>query len=185
MEGLGKLAQLIRTNNNVGQEISKVVGRPALMSHVGEYIAAEAFDIKLEQSAAHVAFDGRFKGGPLATMSVNIKWFAKRENTLDMIPGSLPDYYLVLAGPKGPSVSSRNTERPWLITSVFLFRAAELESALKRRGVKIGTATSVADALWQEAEIYPRQLNLALPLSPEQRSLLKLFGQQNDPSPVN
>jgi len=65
--------------------------------------------------------------------------------------------------------------RPWVICSVHLFDAHDLVGILRRRGIKIGIATSVRQQLWEETEIYPLQRNRALVLSPEQRRLLALF----------
>lgn len=42
-------------------------------------------------------------------------------------------------------------------------------------GVKIGVATSVRRHLWDDAEIYPSPNNGALPLTPEQISMIELF----------
>lgn len=126
MNDLPRLAELVRTRNAVDAEIAAVVGRPALIGHVGEYIAANIFGIELEGSAARKAIDGRFASGPLSGATVNIKWYAKQEGLLDLTPDSLPDYYLVLAGPRQPAASSRGTHRPWLIQSVFLFDANDL-----------------------------------------------------------
>jgi len=46
---------------------------------------------------------------------------------------------------------------------------------LKRRGVKIGIATSVAKPYWTEAETYPNVTNDKLELTKEQVRLLDLF----------
>lgn len=176
MKDLGRLAQLIRNKNAVDSQIATLIGRPALIGHVGEYIAAEIFGIELEGSAARKAIDGRFASDPLSGATVNIKWYAKQEGLLDLTPESLPDYYLVLAGPRQPAASSRGTHRPWLIRTVFLFEANDLIQELGMRGVKVGIATSVAKEFWAEAEIYPTQANRQLVLSDEQRALLALFG---------
>jgi len=79
------------------------------------------------------------------------------EGILDITPETLPDFYLVLTGPKGAPTSSRGTMRPWLISYVFLFDAAKLLADL--RGVKVGIATSVRQHIWDMAEIYPTQRN--------------------------
>jgi len=96
------------------------------------------------------------------------------EMGLDITPDDLPDYYLVLAGPKSPAISSRGQTRPWLISFVFLFQSGELISKLS--GVKIGIATSVKSKYWDEAEIYPIQYNTQLIITPEKRELLAFFG---------
>ncbi len=143
---------------------------------MGEYIAANVFGIKLEESAAQRAIDGQFMDGPLAGRTVNIKWYGKMEGLLDITPNLLPDYYLVMAGPKSGAVSSRGTTRPWLISAVYLFDARRLVEMLNTRGVKIGVATSVAASMWEEAQIYPIQRNNKLILSPDQKKQIELFG---------
>jgi hypothetical protein len=143
---------------------------------VGEYIATNVFGIKLEESAAQRAIDGRFVEGPLAGKTVNIKWYGKMEGLLDITPNHLPDYYLVMAGPKSGAVSSRGTTRPWLISAVYLFDARHLVGTLNTRGVKIGVATSVTASMWEEAQIYPIQRNNKLILSPDQKKQIELFG---------
>jgi hypothetical protein len=173
---LEQLAQLIRDKNMVEDAIADIIGRPALMGHVGEYIAASIFGIELEQSAARESIDGHFVRGPLAEKTVNIKWYGKMEGLLDITLDHLPDFYLVMTGPKSGAISSRGTKRPWLISSVFLFDAHELVRVLKLRGVKIGVATSVRARMWEEAQIHPVQRNNKLLLSSDQKKQLALFG---------
>lgn len=177
MDELSRLAELIKTRNAVASDIAAIIGRPAQIGHLGEYIAARIFGIELEESAAHKGSDGRFADGPLAGKTVNIKWYAKLEGLLDINPNAIPDYYLVLTGPRSAAASSRSGVRPWVIEAAFLFDADELVEALHRRGVKVGIATSVARQYWEEAEVYPSQHNLRLSLSPENRNLLALFGE--------
>ena len=176
MKKLERLAELIHAKNRIDDEIAEIIGRPSLIVHVGEYIASEIFKIELEQSAVEKGIDGRFTQGPLKGQTVNIKFYGKRENLLDINIDHLPDYYLVLTGPKSSAVSSRSATRPWLISSVYLFNSQKLMSELKNRGVKIGIATSIISKLWDEAEIYPNQRNSTMPLSEEQVRQLRLFG---------
>jgi hypothetical protein len=176
MNDLIRLAKLIKSRNAIANDITTIIGRPALIGHVGEYIASAIFEIVLEKSASHKGSDGHFMGGALAGCTVNIKCYPKQEGILDVNPVNFPDYYLVLAGPKSGAVSSRGIVRPWVIKSVFLFDASKLIDILRKRGVKIGIATSVIGQLWDNAEIYPTQRNNKLTLSNEQRSLLDLFG---------
>jgi len=175
MENLNRLAQAIKQKNLADTEIAHIVGRPAERSHAGEYIAAHIFNINLEQSASQKGIDGRFVSGSLATKSVNIKWYGKMDRLLDTSPDSLPDFYLVMTGPKAAAVSSRGAVRPWIISYVYIFDAVRLNGGLKRQGVKIGIATSVRSYLWEMAEIYPVQRNKQLLLSDEQKNLLALF----------
>ena len=172
---LSRLGELIKSRNAVEREIAEVIGRPGLIGHVGEYVAAEIFGIELLDSASHRAIDGYFTGGPLAGRSVNIKWYTKLESLLDITPEHLPDYYLVLAGPRTAAVSSRGSVRPWVITSVFLFDTCKLMPQLRERGIKIGIATSVARRYWDDAEIYPAQSSDSLVLAAEQRAALEMF----------
>ena len=172
---LRRLAELIDSRNAVEREIAEVIGRPGLIGHVGEYIASELFGIELLESASHRAIDGHFTDGALAGRSVNVKWYGKAEGILDITPEHLPDYYLVLAGPRTAAASSRGATRPWVIESVFLFDSRSLIPQLRARGIKIGVATSVARRYWDDAEVYPSQTNDSLVLTAEQRSVLEMF----------
>lgn len=176
INGLARLADLLRTKNSIDAEISQIVGRPALIGHVGEYIASVIFNIGLYDSATHKGSDGVFRSGPLIGRSVNIKWYAKHEGLIDLNEAAMPDFYLVLSGPKSSSASSRGGTRPWSIESVFLFESAGLTGMLHRQGTKIGVATSVRAEVWESAQIYPPPRNPMLALTDEQRLRLKLFG---------
>jgi len=116
---LVQLADLLSEMNSIGEKISEITQRPATIGHTGEYIAAEIFDIELEESANAKGIDGHFRSGTLAGRTVNVKWYSKLEYMLDINPGALPDYFLVMTGPKGQAVSSRGGIRPWLINYVF------------------------------------------------------------------
>ena len=172
MDNLKQFSELIKMRNEITNKISKLIGRPALIGHIGEYIASEIFNIKLEESATRKGIDGYFTTGPLTKKSVNVKFYGKHGGGLDIKPNGIPDYYLVLAGPKKPPTSSRGENRPWVIEFVFLFNSKKLISKLE---TKIGTATSVRKYLWEEAEIYPNQRNNGLILNESQKELLKLF----------
>lgn len=82
MDDLARLAELIKTRNRVTTNIAAVVGRPALIGHVGEYIASRVFRIALEESASRKAIDGHFTDNPLTGCSVNIKWYASKKGFL-------------------------------------------------------------------------------------------------------
>ena len=176
MSNLNNLSELIKTRNEVDFQISAIVQRPAIIGHVGEYIAAEVFGISLEESATNKSSDGFFKNGPLVDCTVNIKWYTKQTGILDITPDSLPDFYLVLTGEHGTATTSRGKHLPWIIKKVFLFNSQHLVSQLQSRNVKIGVATSVISSLWEEAEIFPNSQNRQLILSGEQRNKLGLFG---------
>ena len=167
------LSALIKERNSIEEKIAKIIGRPAERGHIGEFVAAEIFDIELHESATHKGSDGIFRRGSLAGRTVNIKSYGKRESILDMKRESPPDFYLVLTGPKTAAASSRGATRPWVISSVFLFDHHELVSRLK---VKIGTATSVKRHFWDEAEIYPSPRNEDFIPTLEQHLMLEMFG---------
>ena len=175
MTHIKQLANLVNKRNLIATEISALVERPALIGHVGEFIAAQIFDIELAESAVNKASDGLFRSGPLAGRSMNIKWYGKGEGLLDITPDCLPDYYLVMSGPRVNASSSRYGTRPWLIESVYLFESSSLLKALIDRGVKIGTATSVRKEHWAAAEIFPQENPDLMRLSSEQRGMLALF----------
>jgi hypothetical protein len=174
---LEHLAKLIQTRDIIDSEMAAMIGRPAQIGHLGEFIASRIFDIGLDESASRKSIDGYFMSGSLAGRSVNIKWYGKLESMLDITPGSLPDYYLVLTGPRSVALTSRGGVRPLVIEHVFLFEATELVRVLAGSGIKLGIATSVRRHLWDMAEIYPRQRCPDLVLTEEQRTLLALFSE--------
>ena len=175
MSNLDKLADLLSEMNSIGEKISEITQRPATRGHTGEFIASRIFDIELEESATAKGFDGVFRSSNLAGRTVNIKWYGKLEYMLDITQESLPDYYLVMTGPKGQAVSSRGGIRPWLINHVYLFNAAELVIELNDRGVKIGVATSVRQHEWQAAEIYPNKRSMVYHMTDEQMARVLAF----------
>lgn len=176
VESLEKLARAVKQKNITDAAIARIIGRPAERSHTGEYLASRIFDIRLELSASHKGIDGHFTSGNLVGRTVNIKWYGKREGLLDINSKALPDFYLVMTGPKAAASSSMGTTRPWTISHIFLFDAHRLLTKLESRGVEIGNATSVVEELWREAEVYPTQRNSQLAISEEQKRLLALFG---------
>ncbi len=173
-----QLAELIRERNEVARRITKLIGRPAQIGHVGEWIASKVFDIELEASAVSKGIDGRFRSGPLEGKAVNVKFYAKREGVLDIREDALPEYFLVLAGPRPRAMTSRGEDRLWFIDWVFLFQAANLQVHHRERAVKIGVATGVIHQQWDLAEIYPTATNAALTLDANQRRLLELFSSR-------
>ena len=175
MNDLILLADLVKKRNALETEITGLIDRPAAIGHIGEYIAARIFDIDLNKSASAKASDGHFRSGPLEGRSVNIKWYAMREGLLDVTSDRSLHYYLVLAGPQSSSMTSRGRARPWTIDSVYLFNVRCLDDQLLLRKVKRGVACSVAQELWEQAELYPDQRNPELVLSSEQRQQLALF----------
>ena len=174
-EDLRELAQLLTEWNSVGGKIAACIDRPAQPGHIAEFIAARVFSIQLHTSASHAGSDGVFKEGRLSGRTVNIKWSSKQDNMMDLSSMHPPDYYLALKGPKEPPQSSRGRSRAWVISSVYLFDAPELHSALRSRGAAIGIASNILAAQWAAAEIYPRSRSRLLELTPEQRAALSLF----------
>lgn len=175
MHELQYLADLLYVRNATEQAITRIIGRPALPGHLGEFIAQHIFGIDLEENATHPGYDGRFQAGPLQGKTVNVKMYGKREGALDIKPSTLPDYYLVFTGPKASAASSKEQTRPWVISEVFLFDAPALVERLRTRGVRIGTATSVTIKEWEAARIYPASEHSPLALTEEQLRQVGLF----------
>lgn len=178
MEELIQLAGFIEQRNEIAGKITALIGRPAQIGHIGEYIASKIFDIQLQESAAAKAVDGYFSSGQLAKYSVNVKWYGKQECILAISPGLQPDYYLVMTGPHANAGISRGEVRPWVIDFVYLFKADQLVKMLQERGTKVSVATSVPKRYWHDAEIYPSQNNPDLILSAAQKELIALFGSK-------
>ncbi len=107
---------------------------------------------------------------------MDIKKYSKDQGLLDVPLSALPDFFLVLTGARTTAASSRGTTAPWTIESVYLIEAAPLVAELSARGVKIGVATSIRRHVWDNAEIYPSPNNGTLRLTPEQISMIELFG---------
>lgn len=176
---LTELAEFVRRKNVADQPIARLIGRPALPGHFGEFVAARIFDIELNKGAAKPGFDGRFRSGELTGKSVNIKFYTKHDRLLDMTEEGKagPDYYLVMTGPDEKPGPSRGKPRPWVIVSVFLFEAAPLVDELKTRSPKkkIGVATYVPVDLWARAMIYSNCVSPLLPVTEARRDQLSLF----------
>ncbi len=174
-DSLGQVAALLRERNAVDARLARLIQRPMTSGHLGEWIAANVFDIELEASAVAAGIDGRFRSGPMQGKTVNVKWYLKREGMLDTTESPVLDYYLVLSGPPSAAVSSRGSTRPWCIEAVYLFDARQLRSEQVMRGVKRGVDSSVIKRQWTAAEIYPSVANPQLTLTPQQAEKLKLF----------
>lgn len=176
MGNLSRLAELLRARNTVESNIANLLGGAVNLNTVGEYIAANVFEIRLLPSAQHHEFAGIFAGGPLAGGTVDVQWYPRREGSMYVHSNPTPDYYLVLAGPKQESSTARAHVSPWIITSVHLFVGSRLLTALRERKVQLGAHTSVITQLWEQAEIFPRPHSPLLTLTDEQRQFLQLFG---------
>jgi hypothetical protein len=171
-----QIARLLIERNAIDDAIAGIIHRPMTSGHLGEWIAAQVFDIQLEPNATAAAIDGRFRSGPLHGQTVNVKWYLKQEGLLDISDSAALDYYLVLTGPRSAALASRGAIRPWRIDHVYLFHAPSLLAEQRTRGVRAGTAASVRKSRWDAAEIYPVASNPQLPLSERQTALLGLFG---------
>jgi len=178
MEELQALAALIAERNKVEESISRLIGRPATAGHIGEFIASKVFDIRLELSAAHKAWDGRFTSGSLAGRTVDIKFYGKQEGLLAISQDEQPDYFLILAGPLAAAASSKGSTRPMTVEHVYLFDGKALAADILRRGTKFGAAASIPKCMWEQAEIFPNAANPELPITGQQRTLLALFSVQ-------
>jgi hypothetical protein len=170
-----RIAELLARRNEIDAEIASIMKRPMATGHLGEWIAARVFNIRLEDSATAPGIDGRFLSARLADRTVTVKWYLKDEGLLDVSTAVTPDFYLVLAGPKAPAVSSKGSHRPWVIERVYLLDGASLMAQLGATGCRIGVATSVRQAIWKASEIYPLPTNPDLPLEPYQRAMLGRF----------
>jgi hypothetical protein len=95
---LARIAALLHERNSIDAELAGLIQRPMTSGHLGEWIAAQIFNIELEASAAAAGIDGRFRSGPLQNRTVNIKWYLKREGLLDTTESAELDFYLVLTG---------------------------------------------------------------------------------------
>ncbi len=173
MSDLPRLAELLRARNTVESNIAHLLGNPVNLNTLGEHIAAAIFGITLIPASRE--FAGIFSAQPLRGKTVDVQWYPRREGSLAIHVDPAPEYYLVLAGPRQEAGAARALVSPWVISSVHLFHGAELLSVLRERGVQIGSRTSIINQLWERAEIFPQQHNPDLPLSEEQRALLRLF----------
>lgn len=175
MEDLKALATLVHELNRVTNGISTIVGRPAQMSHVGDFVASRIFGIGLEHSSSATGIDGRFRHGKLAGKTVNIEWCSKNDGLLDMEKEALPDFYLVMTGTRAEAESTEGTVGPWVIDYVYLIGTEPLVRELKKRGRDPGEATSVRREDWDRCEVYPRSACPYLTLTDVQRAMLRLF----------
>jgi len=175
-EDLKCLANILAERNHLDVKVSTIIGRPATQGHIGEFIASRIFGIELSQSATNKGFDGKFILGALAGRTVDVKLYGKQEGVLAVNEKTTPDFFLVMTGPKSRAISSKGQTRPCVIEQVYLFDGPSLVIELKCRNVKLSVSTSIASALWNAAEIYPRQANAMINLSKEQCTLLALFG---------
>ena len=172
------MASLLAKRNAIDEKIAALIDHPAIRGHVGEWIAQEIFGVTLEESAVQKGFDGRFADGPLAGQTVNVKWYGKREGLLDINPDGVPDYYLVMTGPKAGAMTSRGQTRPLMITEVFLFDAPALVEQFRVQKRRLGVAAYVRQHEWEAARVYPKAApRVGLTLTDAQREALKLLAE--------
>lgn len=173
------LANAVREKNVVDADVARLLDRPALPGHFGEFVASRVFDIKLHASAAHPGSDGMLRSGPLKGKRVNIKYTTKRDGLLNMSKDGKtePHCYLVMTGPKEDAGPSQGKVRPWVIESVFVFDGRKLVGELKTLNPekRIGVATYVPVDLWARAMIYPQARSRLLAVTDAQREQLRRF----------
>ncbi|HXM59929.1 MAG TPA: hypothetical protein VN950_03665 [Terriglobales bacterium] len=162
---VGRLAALLQKRNEIDAQIAGLIGRPSLLGHIGEWIAAAIFGINLNDSAIHQGFDGHFTGPPFEGRTVNAKLYGIRQNLLDMkeVGQPQPDFYLAMTGPRDLVTSSRGCHRPCVVREVFLFETEPLLQRLIGQ-VKIGTSTSLREKEWEAARIFP-EFNKSTPMT--------------------
>ncbi|MFG2052845.1 hypothetical protein ACGFI9_02340 [Micromonospora sp. NPDC048930] len=173
-EALHQLAALLRARDDLDARIAALTGRSARPGDIGEFIAAQVFDIELAGTAVQAGYDGIFRSGPLAGRTVNVKIYGDAFAGLDISPHPC-DFYLVFSGPPRPLGAVRHHQ--WQLSAAYLFDAHRLLETLIGRGVKIGIATSIRRADLDAARIFPNPTAASpLRLTPEQIALLSLFG---------
>lgn len=180
MEKLKELSSLIKHWNEIEAKISGLIKHPGTIENIGEYIAEQVFSIKLEKSKTQKGYDGRFTKGALKGRKVNIKIARERESYIDWRDDALPEYFLILTGPKRTSRKRAELGRPIRITNVYLFEVDSTRRILLSRGVSLPKGkrvqASVIGELWDKAEVYPHQVCMQLRVSPVQKAMLSLFG---------
>ncbi|MEU5941141.1 hypothetical protein ABZ807_18550 [Micromonospora sp. NPDC047548] len=174
-EKLHQLAALLRARDDLDTGIAVVTGRSARQGDIGEFIAAQVFDIELAGTATHAGHDGTFKSGPLAGRTVNVKTYGDAFTGIDISPHPC-DFYLVFSGPPRPLGTVRHHR--WQIAAAYLLDTRRLLETLSSRGVKIGIATSIRRADLEAAQIFPdTNPDAPLRLASEQAALLALFAE--------
>ncbi len=173
------LADLIRTRNSAVKSIATFVGRPATVGELGEFIASLVFDIQLDPAGATQGISGRFTAGKVRGKNVSVKWYGRYEGVLAINEDALPDFYLVMTGPKGETNDWSRQVPAWSIDYVFLIGAQALTQELLKRGVRISQTTSLREEDWDRCEMYPNPRCPYLTLTDEQRAMLNLFNSQS------
>ena len=106
-EELRPVASLIKLRNRVDREIAATIGRPAHPGHMGRFVAAAIFDIRLYKSATH-----RGLAGPVHQPAT--RWHIGEHQEVTQLTrgvgrpaGRTPDFFLVLTGARAAPASSR------------------------------------------------------------------------------
>ena len=71
-----------------------------MLGHIAEHIAGRVFDIQLHERADYPGSDGYFRSGPFRGRSVDVKARSRREGFLNIREDHLPDFFLVMTGPR-------------------------------------------------------------------------------------
>lgn len=172
-ETLRQLAALLRDRDELDARIAAFTGRSAQPGDIGEFIAAQVFDIELADTANQAGYDGTFRTGSLADQTVNVKAYGDAFAGLD-ISAHHCDHYLILSGPAKPTGTVRHHR--WRISAAYLLDSRRLLETLRARGVKIGIATSIRRADLEVAQVFPTTgAHAPIRLTPEQAALLSLF----------
>ncbi|WP_433352132.1 hypothetical protein ACQPYV_17920 [Micromonospora saelicesensis] len=173
-EKLHQLAALLQARDDLDARIAALTGRSARPGDIGEFIAAQVFDIELAGMAVQAGYDGFFRSGPLAGRTVNVKTYGDVFTGIDISPHPC-DFYLIFSGPPRSLGAVRHHQ--WQISAAYLFDTPRLIETLASRGVKVGIATSIRRADLDGALIFPGTNGTSLlRLTPEQTALLNLFG---------
>lgn len=174
---LHRLFALLDARDDLDARIAALTRRSARQGDIGEFIAAQVFDIELAATATQAGYDGRFRSGPLIGRSVNVKTYGDAFGGIDISPHPC-DFYLLLSGPPRPSGNVQHHQ--WRISAVYLFESLRLLETLAARGVRIGIATSIRRQDLKDAQIFPAVgENAPLRLTSEQMALLSLFAPQS------
>ncbi|WP_326563859.1 DUF6998 domain-containing protein [Micromonospora peucetia] len=150
-ETLRQLAALLRDRDELDARIAALTGRSARPGDIGEFIAAQVFDIELA-AAVQAGYDGTFRSGPLAGRTVNVKIYGDAFTGLDISLHHC-DHYLILSGPARPPGAVRHHR--WRISTAYLLDSRRLLETLTARGVKIGIATSIRRGDLEAAQVFP------------------------------
>ncbi|MEU2614518.1 hypothetical protein ABZ570_23480 [Micromonospora sp. NPDC007271] len=145
-EKLQQLAAPLRARDDLDARIAALTGRSARPGDIGEFIAAQVFDIDLAGIATQAGHDGRFRSGPLAGRTVNVKTYGDAFTGIGISPHPC-DVYLIFSGPRRPLGIVRHHQ--WRISAAYLFETRRLLETLNNRGVKIGIATSIRRGIWK------------------------------------